>query len=313
MSRAYLCVSIDTECDKGKGWLSKKPMAFDGVHDGVVKRLQPLFARHGAKPTYLLSPEVIRDPRCAEALRAIEGSCELGTHLHGEYAEPGAFEPDLTKDFQRDYAPDVEREKMTYLTDLFIRAFGHQPRSFRAGRFGIGPASVSILESLGYLVESSVTPHKDWADVGAKGLSFLSAPTQPYRPDHEDPGRPGYANLLEVPVTIKKRLLNALPCVGRRFEPRWLRPTRGTADELVRVAEDEIADARRAAPGRPVILNAMFHNVEVIHGASPYASDEAGAKAILDRLAALLAFAEREAIAVVGLGDVPEILAGAPT
>ena len=43
-SRAYLCVSIDTECDKGKGWLSKKPMAFAGIHDGVMKRLQPLFA-----------------------------------------------------------------------------------------------------------------------------------------------------------------------------------------------------------------------------------------------------------------------------
>lgn len=311
MSRAYLCVSIDTECDKGKGWLSKKPMAFDGVHDGVVKRLQPLFARYHAKPTYLLSPEVIRDPRCAEALSAIEGSCELGTHLHGEYAEPGAFEPDLTKDFQRDYAPEVEREKMTYLTDLFIRTFGSQPRSFRAGRFGIGPASIAILESLGYTVESSVTPHMDWSDVGAEGLSFTRAPTQPYRPDHEDPGREGFAKLLEVPVTIRKRLWNALPCVGRLVEPRWLRPTRGTADALVRVAEDEIADARRAAPGRPVILNAMFHNVEIIPGASPYAADEDGANAILGRLGALLAFAERESIRVVGLGDVPEILDGA--
>ncbi len=313
MSRAYLCVSIDTECDKGKAWLSRKPMAFDGVHDGVVERLHPLFARRGAKPTYLLSPEVIRDPRCAEALRKIEGSCELGTHLHGEYAEPGAFEPDLTKDFQRDYTPEVERAKMTYLTDLFIRAFGYQPRSFRAGRFGIGPASVPILESLGYSVESSVTPHMDWSDVGARGLAFMSAPTQPYRPDHEDPGRPGFANLLEVPVTIKKRLLNALPCIGRRFEPRWLRPTRGTAEALVRVAEDEIADARRAAPGRPVILNAMFHNVEVVPGTSPYAADEGAARAILARLDALLAFAERESISVIGLGDVPEILAGEQT
>ena len=109
-SRAYLCVSIDTECDKGKGWLSKKPMAFAGIHDGVMKRLQPLFAKFAAKPTYLLSPEIMRDAACVEALKTIEPSCELGTHLHGEYAEPGAFEPDMTKDFQRDYPPDVERE-----------------------------------------------------------------------------------------------------------------------------------------------------------------------------------------------------------
>ena len=179
MSRAYLCVSIDTECDKGKGWLSKRPMSFDGVHDGILERIHPLFAEFGAKPTYLLSPEVLRDERCVEALRTIEPSSELGTHLHGEYAEPGAFEPDMTQHFQRDYAPELEREKLTYLTDLFIRAFGHQPRSFRAGRFGIGPSSIPILESLGYTVESSVTPHVDWSSAGAAGLSFVGAPTQP--------------------------------------------------------------------------------------------------------------------------------------
>ena len=61
MSRAYLCVSIDTECDKGPKWRSQKPMAFEGVHDGVVKRLHPLFVSHGAKPTYLISSEVLRD------------------------------------------------------------------------------------------------------------------------------------------------------------------------------------------------------------------------------------------------------------
>jgi len=309
MSRAYLCVSIDTESDKGKGWRSRRPMAFTGITDGVVRRLQPLFETFGAKPTYLLSPEVLRDEACAEAFRKLEPRSELGTHLHGEYAEPGAFEPEVTSEFQRDYPADVERQKLTYLTDLFIRAFGHQPRSFRAGRFGIGKHTIGILESLGYAVESSVTPHMDWSSAGAPGLAFKDAPTQPYRPDPVDPGRPGDAGLLEVPVTIRRRFVNALPAIGTRVDPRWLRPTRGTERSIVRVAEDEIAEARRRAPGRPVILNAMFHNVEVVPGTSPYAEDEESARSILDRLRALLAFAHREAIPVVGLGDVPEILA----
>lgn len=285
-------------------------MAFAGIHDGVVKRLHPLFASMGAKPTYLLSPEILRNEACVEAFRAIEKDSELGTHLHGEYAEPDAFEPDVTSAFQRDYPPAIERQKLTYLTDLFIRAFGHQPLSFRAGRFGIGSASLGILESLGYLVESSVTPHMDWSGSGAKGLSFLEAPSQPYRPDLEAPEREGAGEILEVPVTIRKRAWNRIPVVGKRIEPRWLRPTRGTAEGLVSVAEDEIADARHRAPGRPVILNAMFHNVEITPGTSPYAADETGARAILNRLGALLAFAKRESIAVVGLGDVPEILRG---
>ena len=308
MSRAYLCVSIDTECDKGKAWRCQKPMAFAGIHDGVLKRLHPMFTSMGGKPTYLLSPEILRDPGCVEVFRSIEKESELGTHLHGEYAEPDAFEPDVTSVFQRDYPPEIERAKLTYLTDLFIRAFGHQPLSFRAGRFGIGKASLGILESLGYHVESSVTPHMDWTSSGAKGLAFHDAPTQPYRPDLEEPGRVGDAKIWEVPVTIRKSMWNALPAIGKKLEPRWLRPTRGTPAGLVRVAEDEIADARRRAPGRPVILNAMFHNVEITPGTSPYAETEGAALAILDRLGALLAFAKRESIAVVGLGDVPEIL-----
>lgn len=307
-SRAYLCVSIDTECDKGKGWLSRKPLSFEGIHDGVMKRLQPLFAAHGAKPTYLLSPEVLRDEASVAALRTIADSCELGTHLHGEYAEPDAFEPDVTTAIQRDYPPEIERKKLTYLTDLFIRAFDHQPLSFRAGRFGIGPESIGILESLGYHVESSVTPHMTWAEVGS-GFSFRDAPTQPYRPDPIDPGRPGDAKILEVPVTIRRRFINTLPGIGKRVDPSWLRPTKGTTQRLVRVAEDEIAESRRRAPGRPVILNAMFHNVEICKGTSPYAATDEEADGILGRLRGLLEFARRESIAVVGLADVPEILA----
>lgn len=309
MSRAYLCVSIDTECDKGKGWLCRRPMAFEGIFDGVEKRLQPLFARHGAKPTYLISPEILRHEACAEVFRRIASSCELGTHLHGEYAEPEAFEPDSTSAFQRDYPPEIEKAKLAYLTDLFIRAFDHQPASFRAGRFGVGPASIGILEDLGYAVESSVTPHMDWTSSGAKGLAFPDAPTQPYHPDPNDPGRPGGAKILEIPVTIRRRFVNSLPWVGKRVDPAWLRPTRGSAASLVRVAEDEVAEARRAAPGRPVVLNAMFHNVEVVPHLSPYASSEDEAQGILGRLDALLAWAVREGISVVGLGDVPEILA----
>ena len=305
--RAYLCVSIDTECDKGLAWKSKRPLAFDGIFEGVVARLQPLFCVHGAKPTYLLSPEVMRDEESVEALRKLQGAHELGSHLHGEYAEPGAFEPEVTKDFQRDYPAALEREKLTYLTDLFATAFGARPRSFRAGRFGIGENSISILSDLGYTVESSVTPFMDWTSSGAPGLSFMGAPTQPYHPDPREPARVGTSKILEVPVTIRPRALSHAPFVGKYVEPRWLRPTRGSESQLIDVAKDEIKAARAAHPERPVVLNAMFHNVEIIAGASPYAQTEAAAEGIMDRLNALLSFARKEDIRVIGLADVPEL------
>jgi hypothetical protein len=308
-SQVFLCVSIDCECDKGPAWRTRRPLRFDGVHVGIGERLHPLFRRSGAAPTYLLSPELLRDAACVDRLASLDG-CELGTHLHGELAPPGDFEPDVTAAVQRDYPPDVEEAKLAWLTDTFRACFGRAPASFRAGRFGIGPATLGILERLGYSVDSSVTPFVDWSGV-AKGLTFADAPAQPYHPDPRDPSRPGTSPLVEVPVTVRPSALARVPLVGRLAEARWLRPTRNDARELIAIARDAIGDARRARREAPVVLNAMFHNVEVVAGASPYAATDDAARRIVDRLAALLDFARGEGIAFARLSDVPEILAGA--
>jgi len=301
-----LCVSIDCECDKGPHWRVRRPLTFEGIHKGIARRLQPLFRRFDAKPTYLLSPEVLRDERCVEELAGLD-SCELGTHLHGELAEPGAFEPEVTSAVQREYSPEIERAKLTSMSDSFRGAFARSARSFRAGRFGIGPNTVPILEDLGYAVESSVTPHVDWSSV-SRGLTFFGASTQPYHPDPRDPARPGASALLEVPVTIRPHFFGAVPLLRRLLEPRWLRPTKSHGGELIAIAREEIDDARRSRPGAPVVLNAMLHNVEVVAGASPYASSTAQADAIVNRLAVLLQFAAANDIRCVGLADVPELV-----
>ncbi|MDE2630852.1 MAG: hypothetical protein KGM97_07665, partial [Alphaproteobacteria bacterium] len=244
-------------------------------------------------------------------LANLDGDAELGTHLHGEFAEPGAFEPDATSVFQCHYDRETERRKLEYLTKLFRSSFGRQPRSFRAGRFGIGGHSLRLLQDLGYIVDSSVTPNMDWSGAGAPEASFRQAPTQPYWPVLDNPERASEqaGALLEVPVTIRPSRLAGIPLIGGWAEPRWLRPTRGSVSGLVDVAREEIGDARSAGTGRPIVLNCMFHNVEVIPGASPYAKNEAEAGAILQRLAGLLAFAQREGVSSLGLGDVPDLFA----
>jgi hypothetical protein len=305
----YLCISIDCECDKGPGWRIQKPLAFRGILQGVRDRLQPLFRRFRAKPTYLLSPEIMRDAQALEALVHLDGDTEFGTHLHGEFAEPGAFEPDVTSAFQCHYDRETEQQKLRYLTDLFQDSFGRPPRSFRAGRFGIGPHSLGLLRDLGYVVDSSVTPYMDWKRAGALEASFRRASTQPYWPvlDKPELAAPHAGMLLEVPVTIRPSVLAGIPLIGRLAEPRWLRPTRGSADRLVKVAREEIRHAQSSRSDRPIVLNCMFHNVEVIPGASPYATNEPEAAAILRRLAGLLAWAERDGIRSLSLSDVPEL------
>jgi hypothetical protein len=312
MSGVFLAVTIDCECDKGARWRSRSPLAFEGVREGVGRRLGPLFRSFGGKPTYLLSPEVLRDAESVEVFAKQAKDAELGTHLHGEYAEPGAFEPGVTSAFQRDYTAEIEEAKLASLTDAFRGAFGCSPRSFRAGRFGVGPRSMGLLESLGYVADSSVTPFVSWEGSGARGLSFRGAPTQPYRPARLSPGRrgePGECAILEVPVTIRPHWLARVPLLGRAAGARWLRPSRMPAAALLDVAREEIASARREAPAAPVVLNAMFHNVEVIAGASPYAETDRAARTILERVGALLSFAARESMRMVTLSDVAELFA----
>jgi hypothetical protein len=309
-SPVFLCVSIDCECDKGPAWRTRRPLRFDGVHVGIGERLHPVFRRFGATPTYLLSPELLRDAACVEKLASLD-ACELGTHLHGELAPPDDFEPEVTSALQRDYPPDVEDAKLSWLTATFRACFGRAPTSFRAGRFGVGPSTMGILERLGYAVDSSVTPFVDWSGV-SRGLSFAGSPAQPYHPDRSDPARRGSSPVLEVPVTIRPSALARVPLLGKRVEARWLRPTRNDARELVAVARDAIEDARRARPAAPVVLNAMLHNVEVVAGTSPYAATDAHARQIVDRLAGLLDFARSAGIAFARLSDVPQILAGSP-
>jgi hypothetical protein len=308
---AFLCVTIDCERDKGPAWRARRPAAFDGVHVGIAERLQPLFRHHGAKPTYLLSPEVLRDGAAVERIAGLSGSCELGTHLHAEYADPAADDDAESLLFQAALPPAVERAKMEALTALFARAFGRRPRSFRAGRFGIGGASVEILASLGYTVDSSVTPFVDWSGVGPGAPCFRDAPVAPYRPDPADPARPGRSPLWEVPVTVRPAAWQRLPLVGRalgrRLRQRWLRPSWGSTRALLSLAKQVLSE-----PASPTILNVMFHNVEVVPGASPYARTPAQADGILRRLAALLAFARDAGVASVGLGDLPAVLPAAP-
>ena len=305
--RVFLCVSIDCECDKGPAWKTRKPLSFAAITEGIGARLQPLFRRYHAKPTYLLSPEVMRDEASVATLAAIENECELGTHLHGEFVGPGAFEPETTNAFQCHYDRVVEKEKLRELTALFHAVFFRNPRSFRAGRFGIGTQSLGLLCDLGYAVDSSVTPSKDWTAAGAPEAAFRTAPTQPYWPVLEKPAEvsPTPGRLWEVPVTIRPALLSWLPVVGPRLEPRWLRPTKGSITDLELLAAEEIRAG--AGKGRPIVLNCMFHNVEIMPGLSPYAATMGEADAILNRLGGLLAFAERSKIPIIGLGDVPAL------
>ncbi len=60
----HLLITFDTEIDKSKNWMVSSNERYSSVTAGIPEKLGTLFSKYGAKPTYLLSPELIRDETC---------------------------------------------------------------------------------------------------------------------------------------------------------------------------------------------------------------------------------------------------------
>ncbi|MBX2839700.1 MAG: hypothetical protein KTR35_22780 [Gammaproteobacteria bacterium] len=265
IEKIIVTVSIDTECDHDVNWVRANPLTYKSILVGVPDRLQPAFDEVGAVPTYLLTVEVMEQPDCVSALKNLSGHYELGTHLHAAFIEPEKKYFDYagvdSPDFQCSYAPDVEYQKLQNLSELFKRSFGYTPTSFRAGRYGANHHSLNSLQKLGYKVDTSVTPHIRWTEPNAV-VDFRKAPEQPYFPSSSSASVPeSYTDgrILEVPVTIKPRLI--------RRSPKWFRPWFSSVDEMKEIFHYHMKKYR---DNRILSINMMFHSMEIIEKASPY-------------------------------------------
>ncbi|MDB5047010.1 MAG: deacetylase [Fibrobacteres bacterium] len=287
----YLCITIDTECDHTTNWSVSNPVTYHSVLRGVPDLLHPIFMENAAVPTYLLTNEVLRHEGCVQTLSRLPGRFELGTHLHADYVEPqsriteypGAY-PD---DFQIDYPPEVEYGKLATLTGNFEKAFGRSPKVFRAGRFAANGHTIQSLERLGYVVDTSVSPHMQWPNREGKQVDYRAAPTQPYRVAPGEILRKGSGKILEVPITVRR--IFSLRSSVRRLRPsrpiRWLRPFWSSTEMMKKIVDNPAPEDGRSGPR---ILNMMFHSMEVIPDANPYTHSPEDVRRFLDSLGEIL-------------------------
>lgn len=311
--KIYFLVTIDTECDKRQDWSVRYPFEFRNILEAIPQKLQPLFNKYGVKPTYLLSPEVITSDSCVNVLQQLEGEYELGTHLHGEYIEPEAnFNARSTFDFQCDYSYELEHQKLTHLTELFEKRIGYKPKSFRAGRFGLGPHSLKMLWHLGYTVDSSIFPFHVMKTQKHK-FNYYYFPVKTYFPDLEDYSlQSSSKTILHVPITVHNKLFQRLPkalgkplsqssfatgvlkkIMGRSSVRTFsLRPSTNSFSQMkdVVLAHIDLHDQ-----DEPVFLNMMFHSNELVEGCSPYTQTKDDVTAFLDRLNELFEFVKDKA------------------
>jgi len=303
----HLLVGIDTEGDNQWDAHARAHQTFENIY--ALPRLHALFARHGVRPTYVITYPVAKDGRAADVLRGLlaGGDCEIGAHHHA-WETPPCTADDIRKHPYASVLPRSQFEnQLTSLTDAITAAVGVRPVSYRSGRFGFSAAHVAGLERLGYLVESSVAPLFYESHKG--GPEFVEAPLTPYFLAYDSATTPGTSGLLEVPVScgLNRRLPRRLqyayaraprPYTTKRFlrrlgllHLRWLRPSYSSLPEMVSLAQ---ALARAHEP----VLNLLFHSSEAIVGGSPYNTTQGELDAFLDRLERFLEFATRELKAV---------------
>jgi hypothetical protein len=291
-------VTIDTECDHDPQWVRSRPLTFHSITTGLPQRLQPAFESVGAVPTYLLTVEVMEDEASVAALRGLRGRYEFGTHLHSAFIEPEKKFHDYagidSPDFQCHCAPEVEFRKLENLSALFERRFGRRPRSFRAGRYGAGANTIASLARLGYQIDTSVTPHIRWPHPDG-AVDYRRAPAQPYFPaPHSlvEPARGVHAGVLEIPVTMKPRWLRG---------PHWLRPWFSSVERMKQIVRYQLA---RHADRPVLVLNMMFHSMEVIAKASPYPQSDDDVRRFLDDMVQVLRWCGEQGMVFAGAADV---------
>jgi hypothetical protein len=296
----HLLVGIDTEGDNQWDATTRANQRFENLY--ALPRLHALFARHGVRPTYVITYPVAKDERSAAVLRDLQagGDCEIGAHHHA-WETPPCTADDIRR---HPYAASLPlrqfEDQLASLTDAIEAAVGRRPVSYRSGRFGFSAAHVAALERLGYEIESSVAPL--FYEAHKQGPDFVEAPLTPYYLAYDSATKAGTSDLLEIPVSaaLDRHLPKSLqylyarapkPYTTKRVlrklgvaRVRWLRPSYSSLDDMIALARD-LAEAKEP------VLNLLFHSSEAIVGGSPYNKTEAELAAFCDRLERFFEFA----------------------
>jgi hypothetical protein len=285
----------------------------------AIGPLQEILAAYGLPPTYLLTYPVLEDPDAVRLLRRqlARGRCELGVQMHPWVNPPFGTGPDQRLSFPLNLPAAVEEAKIVRLAEKFTAVFGFPPRVFKAGRYGIGPQTVALLERLGFLIDTSVAPR---TDLGAEGGPDFSAfGVHPFWFGNN-------RRLLELPVCRE-----VVGWAGA-MAPRLYRPLEGPAPSALRAAlswlrcaeritlspeGNDTAAMRRLIRGQEAagqrVLTLSFHSSSLAVGHNPYVRSRKELHVFYDRLSAVLdGLARRSETLFAGVPELSRLLTENP-
>nr|WP_119035281.1 polysaccharide deacetylase family protein [Hephaestia caeni] len=237
------------------------------------------FAERGVPVAYLVDHPIATSARAVDILRNIleDGTAAIGTQLHPWVNPPFDEAPTRANSYPGNLPRTIEAAKLDVLTDAIVAAFGVRPRLYRAGRYGIGPATTALLAERGYRLDSSIRSRYDYRRDG--GPDFGAIGNHAFWWDAR-------RRVIELPLTTVFTGLGRRSGEGLYRKLGAIPRGRGVAARLgvlARVAltpEDmPVADALeaiRVAVGEGVrVLNFAFHSPSLVPGHTPYVRDAA--------------------------------------
>lgn len=173
-----LLVVVDTE--EEFDWSRDFDRANTGVeHMREIETLQGVFDEFGIRPVYAIDYPIASKTESASPLRAIHasGRAEIGAHLHPWVTPPFDEEVNRHNSYPGNLPRELERAKLAALVETIESGIGVRPLAYKAGRYGFGPNTATILEELGFEVDLSACPPFDYgADGGPDFSAFTCEP-----------------------------------------------------------------------------------------------------------------------------------------
>lgn len=312
-----LIISIDTEEDD---WSNYHSTGYSLENIREIPRLQDLFDKFGVKPTYLVTYSVAADMHAVALLKTImdEGLCEIGTHCHPWNTPPFIEEITSRNSMLCNLPADLQYKKLRNLHETITNNFGIVPVSFRAGRWGYNRDVARNLRSLGYKIDTSITPYTDWT--GYHGPDFSGVPPGPYRFSCGDVLRRAPAGeMVEIPATIgflqqNFALCNSILKAAKRFPIKYLRPI-GILYRIRVVNKvwlsPEVADgktmiklARRMMRNSYPVINMVFHSPALKAGLTPFVRTRGDERRFIGHIKEFLTFVQDTGIRPITLSEV---------
>lgn len=301
--RFILTVDTEEEFDWGQ------PIRREGYTLHSVARLarfQEFCEGVGVVPIYLVDYPIASSPAACEALRPAiaAGKAEVGVQLHPWVSPPHDEDVSEFNSFAGNLPATLEREKFRRLRDAIEQGFGATPLIYRAGRYGLGPNTASILSDHGIAIDTSIRSRFDYSAGG--GPNYRDHPVVPWWVDRE-------RGLMELPLTTVywgllrqfgpwlypkmwrvPQLRGLLARIGM-LERIPLTPEGVTLDEAIRgidIAIDEDLP----------LLVFSFHSPSLAPGFTPYVRSESDLDAFYDWWRAVFAYLQRRQVAPTSVG-----------